>query len=41
MPYPGEAARFHAAKVVRKVAFANGDYEKTGWSEKMMGPGLV
>ena len=39
--YPAEAARFHAAKVVRKTSPAKGDYAYAGWSEKMMGPGLV
>lgn len=39
--YPGKAIRMHAAKISRKVCFADGDFEKTGWSKDMMGPGHV
>lgn len=39
--YPGKAIRMHAAKVARKVCFPNGNYVNAGWSEKMMGPGLI
>lgn len=39
--YPGKAVRMHAAKISRKVCFADGEFEKTGWSKEMMGPGHV
>ena len=33
--------RFYAARVARMALPACGEYEKGGWSEKMVGPGLV
>lgn len=31
---------FYCASIARKVMPSNGDYTKSGWSEKMVGPGL-
>lgn len=35
------ASRHYSARVARMALPAQGDYEKCGWSEKMVGPGLV
>ena len=32
--------RFYCADVARKAMPAHGEYEKYGWSEQMIGPGL-
>lgn len=37
----GSGNCFYSAYVARKAMPSCGDYEKSGWSEKMMGPGLV
>ncbi len=35
-----EAYRYYSASVARKALPSNGEYEKSGWSEKMTGAGL-
>lgn len=37
---PGDIIRFYCASVARKALPSQGDYEKSGWTEKMTGPGL-
>ena len=38
---PDDIHNFYCADVARKAMPSHGDYKKSGWSEKMMGPGLV
>ena len=38
---PQEIRRFHQAEVARRAFFSDGDYEISGWSDKMTGPGLM